>query len=492
MDRMKKSFLLGRLSLLLSGVLMMLSPAAEKPNIVFIITDDQSADAVAASKLWGAETSGLQTPHLDRLYQNGTVFRQAYNMGAWHGAVCVASRSMLMTGRFVWNTRAQEKSKFSDMLAREKTWSQRMKRAGYTTYLSGKWHVEADAKKIFDHTANIRPGMAPTVPESYKRPVEGKKDNWNPADPQTRGLWTGGKHWSEVLADDAESFVKQAAGEKKPFFLYLAFNAPHDPRQAPQSWLDQYPVETIPIPENFLPLNPHRAIMGMEKANGSGVLRDEQLAPFPRTEFAIRTHRKEYFALISHTDEQIGRIIKALEKAGVANNTMIVFTSDHGLAIGRHGLMGKQSMYEHSLRVPFVMSGPHIPQGKVIDERIYLQDAVATSLDIAGADREGIDFKSLLPLMKGDAKKHYDAIYGAYEMGSQRAVIDGKDKLILYPRDRVALLFDLEKDPLEKNAITESPDSEIVKKRLFAKLLAWQKKNADPLDLTVFYPQWLP
>lgn len=232
--------------------------------------------------------------------------------------------------------------------------------------------------------------------------------------------------------------------------------------------------------------------MGMEKANGSGVLRDEQLAPFPRTEFAIRTHRKEYYALISHTDEQIGRIIKALEKAGVANNTMIVFTSDHGLAIGRHGLMGKQSMYEHSLRVPFVMSGPHIPQGKVIDERIYLQDAVATSLDIAGADREGIDFKSLLPLMKGDAKKHYDAIYGAYEIGSQRAVIDGKDKLILYPRDRVALLFDLEKDPLEKNAIIESTVSEIVKKRLFAKLLTLQKKNADPLDLTVFYPQWLP
>ncbi len=489
---MKTSILLDVRILILGCALMLSSMAADRPNIVFIITDDHAVDAVAASKLWGSETSGLRTPNLDQLYQNGTVFRQAYNMGAWHGAVCVASRSMLMTGRFVWNTRKQEKSKFADILSQEKTWSQRMKRAGYSTYLSGKWHVQADATKIFDHTANIRPGMAPTVPESYHRPHEGKKDPWNPADPKTRGLWTGGKHWSEVLADDADAFVKQAANEKKPFFLYLAFNAPHDPRQAPQSWLDQYSVEKIPVPENFLPWNPHRAIMGMEQANGSHVLRDEQLAPFPRTEFAIRTHRKEYYALVSHTDEQIGRILRSLQQAGVAQNTVIIFTSDHGLAIGRHGLMGKQNMFEHSLRVPFVISGPKIPQGKVIDERIYLQDAVATSLEIAGADRDGIDFKSLRPLMDGTAPKHYDAIYGAYEIDSQRAVIDGKDKMILYPRDRVSLLYDLEKDPLEKNPIADSTVSDALKKRLFARLLDLQKKNRDPLDLTAIYPQWIP
>lgn len=487
---MKQSLFSGTCALLGSLALVLSAAAAEKPNVVFIITDDQAADTVAASKLWGAETSGLRTPNLDRLYQNGTVFRQAYNMGAWHGAVCVASRSMLMTGRFVWKTREQEKSKFADTLAKEKTWSQRMKRAGYTTYMSGKWHVEADAEKIFDHTVHIRPGMAPTVPSSYHRPIDGKPDQWHPADPATRGLWTGGKHWSEVLADDAETFVKQAAGEKKPFFMYLAFNAPHDPRQAPQSWLDQYPVDKIPVPENFLPINPHRVIMGMENESRSNILRDEKLAPFPRTEFAIRTHRKEYYALVSHTDEQIGRILKALDDAGVADNTLIVFTSDHGLAIGRHGLMGKQSMFEHSVRVPFVISGPKIPQGKVIDERIYLQDAVATSLDIAGADRDGIDFKSLRPLLEGGTQKHYDAIYGAYELNSQRAVIDGKDKLILYPKGKVALLYDLEKDPLEKSPVPDSPASETMKKRLFTKLLALQKENGDPLDLTESYPAW--
>lgn len=404
----------------------------------------------------------------------------------------MASRSMLLTGRFVWRAREEEKGKFAETVAQKKTWSQRMKRAGYSTYMSGKWHVQTDAKKIFDHTVHIRPGMAPTVPESYNRPIEGKPDRWNPADPQTRGLWTDGKHWSEVLADDAESFVKQAAGQKKPFFLYLAFNAPHDPRQAPQSWLDQYPVDHIPLPENFLPTNPHRVIMGMENANGGNVLRDEKLAPFPRTEYAIRTHRKEYYALVSHTDEQVGRILKALDDAGVADQTMIIFTSDHGLAVGRHGLMGKQSMFEHSMRVPFVIAGPRVPKGKIVNERIYLQDAVATALDFAEADCDGIDFKSLRPLMVGSQQKHYDAIYGAYEAGSQRAVIDGKDKLILYPKGKVALLFDLEKDPLEKDPVAQSPASDAIKKRLFAKLLDLQKQNGDSLDLTADYPQWKP
>lgn len=487
---MKKFLFSSPCSLLCSLALMLSAAARDKPNVVFIITDDQAADAVAASELWGAESSGLRTPNLDRLYQNGTVFRQAYNMGAWHGAVCVASRSMLLTGRFVWKTREEEKSKFAETVAQQNTWAQRMKRAGYTTYMSGKWHVETDAEKIFDHTMHIRPGMAPTVPHSYNRPIEGKPDKWNPADPATRGLWTGGKHWSVVLADDAETFVKQAASEKKPFFMYLAFNAPHDPRQAPQSWLDQYPVDKIPVPENFLPINPHRVLMGMENANGTHVLRDEQLAPFPRTEFAIRTHRKEYYALVSHTDEQIGRILKALDDAGVAQNTLIVFTSDHGLAIGRHGLMGKQSMFEHSMRVPFVIAGPQVPKGKIVNERIYLQDAVATSLDFAGADRDGIEFKSLRPLIEDKAQKHYNAIYGAYELGTQRAFIVGKDKLILYPKGKIALLYDLEKDPLEKSPIPDSPASETIKKRLFTQLLALQKENGDPLDLTKNYPEW--
>lgn len=466
--------------------------AAEKPNIVFILTDDQAPDTISAGKIWGAEKSSLITPNLDALYQSGTVFRQAYNMGAWHGAVCVASRSMLLTGRYVWKTQQEEKSKFAATVAAGQTWSQRMKRAGYTTYLSGKWHVVADATKIFDHTVNIRPGMPSTVAASYNRPLEGPPDAWKSSDPKNEGFWQGGKHWSEALADDAESFVKQAAGDKKPFFMYLAFNAPHDPRQAPQRWLDQYDVAAIPLPENYEPIQKHRAMMGLEGANGKNVMRDEKLAPFPRTEFSIRTHRQEYYAMVSHTDEQIGRILKALETSGLRENTIVIFTADHGLALGRHGLMGKQNMYEHSLRVPFVISGPSIPRGKVIEERIYMQDAMATALELAGADRSHVDFKSLMPILQGKEKMHYDGIYGAFQENAQRAVIDGNYKMILYPQGKVVMLFDLAKDQLENTPLPESAENTAIQKRLFAKLQQLQKECHDPLDLAPLYPQWLP
>ncbi len=464
--------------------------AAEKPNIVFIFTDDQAPDTIAAAEMWGSDQSALITPHLDSLYQSGTVFRQAYNMGAWHGAVCVASRAMLLTGRFVWKTQQEEKSKYEATIAAGKTWSQRMKNAGYTTYMTGKWHVEADAKKLFDHVVHVRPGMPATVAASYNRPLDGQADVWKSADPKNGGFWKDGKHWSEVLADDAESFVKLAAADKKPFFMYLAFNAPHDPRQAPQNWLDRYDVAAVPLPENYEPLQEHRGIMGLGGVNGSGVMRDEKLAPFPRTEFAVRTHRQEYYAMVSHLDEQVGRILKALEVAGLKDNTIIIFTSDHGLALGRHGLMGKQNMFEHSLRVPFVISGPEIPKGKVIDERIYLQDAMATSLELAGADQGGIDFKSLLPLMNGKSVKHYDAIYGAFTPDAQRAVIEGDHKLILYPKGQIAILYDLAKDPLEKSPLADNAENEGIKKRLFAKLMQLQKETGDKLDLTTIYPQW--
>lgn len=465
-----------------------LHAAPTKPNIVFIITDDQAIDTIAAGKMWDAEKSGLITPNLDALYQSGTVFRQAYNMGAWHGAVCVASRSMLLTGRFVWKTEREEKSKFAATIAAGKTWSQRMKQAGYTTYMSGKWHVQADAEKLFDHTAHIRPGMCKTVKASYNRPIEGKVDDWKSSDPKNGGLWEGGKHWSEVLADDAEAFVKQASSEKQPFFMYLAFNAPHDPRQAPQAWLDRYDSANLPTPENYEPIQQHRSIMGLENPNGSSVMRDEKLAPFPRTEHAIQVHRKEYYAMVSHLDAQLGRMLKALETAGVRKNTIVIFTSDHGLAIGRHGLMGKQSLYEHSLRVPFIISGPNIPQGKIIDERIYMQDAVPTALDLAQADNTGLDYQSLMPLISGKKDQHYDAIYAAFAPDRQRAVIEDHHKLILYPKGKIALLFDLSADPLEKNPL-DSPER---KKQLFAKLLSLQKNTADPLDLGSVYPELMP
>ena len=179
--------------------------------------------------------------------------------------------------------------------------------------------------------------------------------------------------------------------------MYLSFNAPHDPRQSPKSFLDQYPIESIPLPKNWLPEYPYKDEIGNPKT-----LRDEALAPFPRTPYAIKTHIKEYYAIITHLDQQIGEILAALKKSGKDKNTYIFFTGDHGLSVGRHGLLGKQNMFDHSIRVPLLVVGPDIPKKQKIEHEVYLQDIMATSLELAKIDQpDEIEFNSLLELARG-------------------------------------------------------------------------------------------
>lgn len=449
--------------------------AGSKPNILFIFSDDQSYEAVGA---FGH--TDIETPNIDRLVEGGTTFSHAYNMGAWHGAVCVASRTMLMSGRTLWHARDLE-SKLDDESQAGRLWPQRMAAQGYETYYTGKWHVSTDLEKCFDHVVNKRPGMPRAKREAYRRPPAGQPDTWSPSDREQGGFWEGGKHWSEVVADDGIAFLNQANESEKPFFMMLAFNAPHDPRQSPQEYVDRYPLDRIKMPESFLPEYPFNEAMGAGRD-----LRDEFLAPFPRDENAVKIHRQEYYAITTHMDTQIGRILDALEKSGKANNTWIIFSSDHGLGVGHHGLFGKQNMYDHSLRVPFVVKGPDIKAGAKIAAPIYLQDVMSTALDLAGADKEGIEFQSLVPLLKGE-DGGLDAVYAAYTK-TQRAVIDDGWKLILYPKAKTARLFNLAEDSQEIHDLAAEPELEDRKKALYATFRKLQARYGDDLDLDAVFP----
>lgn len=417
----------------------------KQPNVLFIFADDMCYEAIGAHGI-----VDIDTPHLDTLVEKGTSFTHAYNMGAWGGAVCVASRTMLNTGRFVWNAKKTDLKKHSDA---NLMWSQRMAGAGYRTYLSGKWHVPTDAPELFDFAKNVRPGMPTHHRAGYNRPKDKAhyEAGWKPWDTQYGGFWEGGKHWSEVLADDGAEFLAQAAKDENPFFMYLAFNAPHDPRQAPKEYIDRYPLERIKVPESMLAEYPYaEAICGRK-------LRDEALIPYPRTEYSVKVNRQEYFALITHMDDQIGKILDALEKTGKVDNTYIIFTADHGLAVGHHGLVGKQNMYDHSVRVPFLMVGPKVPAGAKVDTPIYLQDVVPTSLSLAGASTDDVEFKSVLPLLNNESQEHYSSIYGAY-MGKQRMITRDGWKLIAYPEIGVTRLFDLKNDPQEMSDLAANPE----------------------------------
>jgi len=324
--------------------------------------------------------------------------------------------------------------------------------------------------------------MPKDVPAGYNRPLAGQSDPWSPSDPQFGGFWAGGKHWSEVVGDNAIGFLGTAAKSEKPFFMYIAFNAPHDPRQSPREYVDLYPLDRISIPANYLSDYPHKDTIGC----GQG-LRDEKLAPFPRTELAVKTHRQEYYAIITHMDSQIGRILDALEKSGKADNTWIFFTADHGLAVGHHGLMGKQNMYDHSLRVPFVVNGPGVKAGEKIPAPIYLQSAMATALDLAGvAKEEPVEFASVLPLLDGKGVG-LDAVYGAY-LDLQRAVVHDGWKLILYPKANVVRLYHVSEDPLELQDFAADPAHAERMKLLFAEFLELQHELEDPLDVAAVYP----
>jgi len=476
---MKKTLLLTTAALLLLGGIAPSKAAKKsKPNILFIFADDMCYELIRA---FGH--TDIDTPNMDRLVEQGTTFTHAYNMGSWSGAVCVASRTMLNTGRYIWSANSIYKETAKE--AEEgRMWSQYMHGAGYQTFVTGKWHVRADAEQIFDVSANIRAGMPKTVPEAYDRPFKGQTDQWSPYDKSIGGFWEGGKHWSEVVADDAVDFMNTAKQNEDPFFMYLAFNAVHDPRQVAKEYIDRYPLDRIKVPKNFLPEYPYK-----DSIKNSKRLRDEKLGPFPRTHYAVKVHRQEYYALVTHMDEQIGRILKALKETGQDKNTYIFFTADHGLAVGHHGLFGKQNMYDHSLRVPFIAIGPGIAAGRKTDEPIYLQDVMPTSLELAGVEKpEQVDFHSLLPLLTGKQKKsHLKSVYGAY-LNVQRAIIDDGHKLILYPEAEVARLYNLKKDPQEMNDLAKNPKSQKVMKKLFAKFLKQQQDLGDELEIKSVFP----
>ncbi|NJB35177.1 sulfatase-like hydrolase/transferase [Croceivirga sp. JEA036] len=471
-----------------------------KPNFIFLFADDYTYSAIHA-----LGNSEIITPNLDRLVAEGTTFTHAYNMGAWNGAVCVASRSMMISGRSVWDAQKSYEGWKKDQDL-EHTWGNYMKTAGYETYMGGKWHVTAKTQNVFDHVKNEKPGMpgdqwdhatmvntfkslpenvdpASVMPLGYNRPKNLNDTLWNPADPKHGGYWEGGTHWSELLKQDAVEFLEVAKEQEKPVFMYLAFNAPHDPRQAPQEFLDQYPLENITLPKSWQELHPDRAGMDNDYQ-----LRDEALAPFPRTEYATKKHIQEYYALITHLDQQIGQIWKKVEESLDPNNTFIVFTADHGLAIGKHGLIGKQSLYDHSIRAPFIVYGPGVPKGKRVSTDIYIQDAMATALAIAGVeDTNQVFFNSVLPLAKGEkTTSNYPAIYGSY-VNSQRMIRKDGFKLLVYPKLNKLLLFNMEADPEEMENLALEAAHQPKIDLLFKELQQLQKELGDTLDLTETY-----
>ena len=281
------------------------------------------------------------------------------------------------------------------------------------------------------------------------------------------------------IADDAIAFLK-GRDRSKPFFAYLAFGNPHDPRVANPEDRSRYDEAGLPLPGNYLPVHPFD--------NGEMMIRDEALAPWPRTPEVVRRHLADYYAVITHLDRQIGRILETLRQTGEYENTIIIFTSDHGLAIGSHGLFGKQNVYEDGMKVPLVFSGPGIGHGES-GAFVYLFDLFPTICELVGTEvPEGLDGRSVAPILKGERDEVRDTVFLAYR-GVQRAVRQGDWKLIRYPRVDRTQLFDLADDPGETKNLAGEPGQRERVEAMMALLRRQQEAVGDTLPLSVSNPE---
>jgi choline-sulfatase len=276
-------------------------------------------------------------------------------------------------------------------------------------------------------------------------------------------------HSSVRIADAAIDYLlHQVTKRREPFFMYVAFNAPHDPRQAPREYLDLYSRSRLKIPPNFLPQHPF-PIDGYD-------LRDEILAPYPRTPQIIQAHLQEYYAILTHLDAQIGRVLDALDSSGQADNTVVVFTSDQGLAVGQHGLMGKQNLYDHSVRMPFLLAGPGIPRGRRNHALFHMQTLFATTCDMAR-----VPVPATVPLITDERKQGELALYGAY-LNVQRSVRTKEWKLIRSLKVGQTQLFRVREDPWEQHNLATNPKYASVVARLDQQLRELMILNQDPLS----------
>lgn len=454
--------LLRRLGVLLSlalGILSSHAAAAKRPNVIFLFADDMRADSIGAL---GNPT--VKTPNLDSLVKRGFVFNNAYCLGGNRGAVCQPSRNMLLSGNayFRWqdyqapNTPPAAKGSFAP--ADSTTLPATFKQAGYVTYHQGKK----------GNTALLIQGQFDV--NKYVTNDEADRTNGE------AGL---------QIVNEAIDFLAQKKDDQ-PFFMYLAFSNPHDPRVAAEKYMKLYDREKIPLPKNYLPMHPFN--------NGEMTIRDEALSPWPRTEDEIRKTLHEYYAVISGLDHHIGRLLKKLDELKLTDNTIVLFSADQGISVGSHGLLGKQNLYDHAMKVPLVFTGPGIKKGRS-DALVYLLDVLPSLCDLTGTPLpSGLDAQSFAPIIRGQTAKGRDVLFLAYRE-VQRAIRDEQWKLIRYPQVDVTQLFDLKQDPYElHNLAGDAAQKERVAK-LLGQMKEWQLKLNDPTPLTVANPKpakWTP
>lgn len=411
----------------------------KRPNILFILTDDLQNNAIAARG-----RIGVSTPNIDRILANGTTFTNCYTNGAIGGALSMPSRAMLMTGRGVFEV-PRDGSVIPESMP---TMPETLRKAGYRTFATGKWHSDYESfTRSFSEGENIFFGGmhtyetgGHTAPRLVHYDPEGRYKEQTP--------FVGEEFSSKMYADATIDFLETTTNDQRPYFAYVAFTSPHDPRNQHPSYGTPYNPDSILLPPTYRPAHLFD--------NGEMGVRDEVVVPAPRTPEVVRQELADYYGMISEVDHQIGRLLAALESSGERENTIIVFAGDNGLAMGQHGLMGKQSLYDHSIKVPLTVWADGVPAAASNDGYCYLYDINPTLMEMVGVPAPpSVTGRSLTRALAG-GKSLRDGVWLAYS-SIQRAMVKDGYKYIIYNVDGglVEQLFDLKRDPWEsRNLLT--------------------------------------
>lgn len=424
-----------------------------RPNVLVLLSDDQHHDTIHA-----LGQQGIRTPNLDRLARRGFAFTHAFSMGAiTEVGLCSPSRAMLLTGRPLM-------ARTLELPDDVPLWPEALRRAGYVTFGTGKWHngKESFARCFTRGAALLFRGMS----THHNVPLQ-DFDPTGAYEPGRERVVEGFS--SEIFANAAVDFLRGHRGPE-PFLLYVAFTEPHDPRTPPEEYARLYDHEKVALPPAFLSQHPFD--------NGALDNRDERLLTRPLQPDVLRRETAAYYAMITHMDANVGRILDALAQSGRAEDTIVVFASDNGLALGRHGLIGKESLYDHSLRVPLVFAGPGVPRGGRSSALSSLMDVWPTLAELAGlrVDAGGL---SLVPVMQGRHKTVRDTLFGVYQ-NVQRMMRTDTWKLIDYPRIGRVQLFELGRDPDERNDLSTDAGQAARVRQMATRLAEWHRGLPQP------------
>ena len=478
----------------LAGVCRAGQPEAKRPNIIYIMSDDHASHAMSC---YGSKIN--KTPNLDRLANEGMLFTNAFCTNS----ICGPCRAVVLTGKYSHlNGFVRNGNTFDGS---QQTVAKLLQKAGYQTAMVGKWHLKSEPTG-FD----------------YWHVLKGQGPYYNPPMKTPDGDVKHVGYTTDVITDQALEFLETKRDKDKPFFLMYHHKAPHRNWQPGPKHLNLYDDVTIPEPDNLfddysgrgtparvqemtvarhlnpndLKLVPNRGLNDRQravwdKAYGpkNRAFREANLTGDDLVRWKYQRYIKDYLRCIASVDDNVGRVLDYLDESGLAENTIVIYTSDQGFYLGDHGWFDKRFMYEESLRSPLVVRWPkHVKPGSKSDQIVLNLDFAETFLDAAGAkipdDMQGA---SLVPILedrtpddwrKGMYYRYYEypAVHSVHKHYGVRTA---RHKLISFHELGEWELYDLEEDPREMKSVYGDPQYAGVVKELKAELKRLREKYKD-------------